>query len=56
VYYHTRAARAHGATDAEIRESLAVASLIRKWSTMLNGSQYSETRWQQEVDAMFSGQ
>lgn len=55
VYYHTMAARAHGATDAEIREALAVASLIRKWSTMLNGSQYSETRWRREVDAMFSG-
>ncbi|OOG24539.1 alkylhydroperoxidase [Thioalkalivibrio denitrificans] len=56
VYYHTRAAKAHGATDAEIREALAVASLIRKWSTMLNGSQYSESQWEREVDAIFSGQ
>lgn len=55
VYYHTEAAKAHGATDAEIKEALAVAGLIRKWSTILNGSQYDEDQWRREVDAMFSG-
>lgn len=53
VDYHTRAAKAHGATAADIRETLAAAALVRKWSTMLNGSQYSEAQWQDEVDAMF---
>jgi AhpD family alkylhydroperoxidase len=56
IYYHTKAAKAHGATDAEIREALAVASLIRKWSTMLNGSQYSEAQWRREVEALFPGE
>jgi|GEM_PF-1043224 len=55
IYYHTRAAHAHGATDAEVREALAVAGLIRKWSTVLNGAQYDSEQWQREVDAMFSG-
>lgn len=56
VYYHTKAAKAHGATEEEIKEALASAALVRKWSTMLNGSQYSDEEWRQQVDAMFSGQ
>lgn len=54
VHYHTRAAKAHGATKAEVKEALASAALVRQWSTMLNGAQYSEEEWEQEVDAMFS--
>jgi AhpD family alkylhydroperoxidase len=54
IYYHTRAAQAHGADEAQIKEAIAVASLIRKWSTVLNGIQYDEARWHREVDAMFS--
>ncbi len=55
IYYHTRAAEAHGATEVEIKEALAVAALIRKWSTILNGAQYDNEQWRREVDAMFSG-
>ncbi len=55
VYYHQKAARALGATEAEIREALASAALVRKWSTMLNGSQYDMNTWRREVDAMFGG-
>lgn len=54
VYYHDKAARAHGATDAEIKEALAAAALLRKWSTMLNGSRYDKETWRAEVDAMFA--
>ncbi|UUP18312.1 carboxymuconolactone decarboxylase family protein [Nitratireductor thuwali] len=54
VYYHTKAANAHGATEEEIKEALASAALVRKWSTMLHGSQYSMEEWRQEVDAMFA--
>lgn len=54
VNYHTKAAKAHGATAAEVKEALASAALVRQWSTMLNGSQYDEEEWQEEVDAMFS--
>ena len=38
VYAHTKAAKAAGATDAEIKEAIATAALIRFNSTMLNGS------------------
>ncbi len=34
---HSKKARKAGATEEEIKEALAVASLVRKWSTMLNG-------------------
>src|SRR5262249_1910586 len=38
VYAHTKAARAAGATDAQIKEAIATAALVRFNSTMLNGS------------------
>src|ERR1700752_5495088 len=37
VYAHTKAAKAAGATDAQIKEALATAALVRFNSTMLNG-------------------
>ena len=38
VYTHTKAAKATGATDAQIKEAIATAALVRFNSTMLNGS------------------
>lgn len=55
VYYHTEAAKQHGATEEEIKEALATAGLTLQWSTMLNGSQYDMDEWRQQVDAMFAG-
>lgn len=40
VFGHTLKARKAGATEAEIKEALAIAALTRKWSTILNGSAY----------------
>lgn len=40
VFAHTLLAKKHGATEAEIKEAVAVAALIRQWSTVLNGSAY----------------
>lgn len=37
IHAHTRNARAHGASDAEIREAVATAATVRHWSTVLNG-------------------
>lgn len=56
VYYHTQAAKKHGASQEEVQAALASSALVRKWSTMLNGSQYDEAAWKQQVDAMFAGQ
>src|SRR5215510_14621182 len=39
VYFHTAAAKANGATDEEIREAVAMAAIVRHWSTVLNGMQ-----------------
>ena len=38
VYGHTKLAKAAGATDAQIKEAIAYAALVRFNSTMLNGS------------------
>jgi AhpD family alkylhydroperoxidase len=54
IYYHTKAAKADGATDAQIKEALASGALVRKWSTMLNGSSYDRQKFQQQVDSIFA--
>jgi AhpD family alkylhydroperoxidase len=56
VYYHTKAAKKHGASEAEIKEALASSALVQKWSAMLNGSAYDEEGWREEVNAMFAEQ
>ena len=38
VYGHTKLAKAAGATDAQIKEAIATAALVRFNSTLLNGS------------------
>jgi AhpD family alkylhydroperoxidase len=50
IVFHTEAARLNGATDAEIREAVAMASLTRHWSTFLNGTMTDETAFRREVD------
>lgn len=54
VYFHTMAAKHDGATDAQIKEAIAAASLTRKWSTVLNGSGYDFSEYKNQVDAFFS--
>jgi AhpD family alkylhydroperoxidase len=52
VYYHTKMAKAKGATDEQIKEAIAAAALTRKWSTVLNGSDYDMQSFRKQVDAM----
>ena len=52
VYAHTKAAKAAGATDAQIKEAIATAALVRFNSTMLQGSGYDLQKFQQEVDRL----
>jgi AhpD family alkylhydroperoxidase len=49
VYGHTTKAKEAGATDAEIKEALAVAAMTRKWSTVLNGSGYDMEKFKAEM-------
>ena len=51
----TQFARANGTTDAELSEAVAMAALIRQWSTWLNGTQYSESAFRKEVDTLVKG-
>jgi AhpD family alkylhydroperoxidase len=50
VYFHTRAAKANGATDREIREAVGMAAIVRHWSTWLNGAQIDEAGFRAELD------
>jgi AhpD family alkylhydroperoxidase len=52
VYFHTVAAKANGATDAEIREAVAMAAIVRHWSTVLNGMQIDPAGFRNEVDTV----
>jgi AhpD family alkylhydroperoxidase len=55
IYGHTKAAKAAGATDAEIKEAIGAAALVRKWSTELNGNMYDMADFKKQVDAMYQG-
>src|SRR5580700_10670031 len=55
IYAHTKAAKAAAATDAEIKEAIGAAALVRKWSTELNGNMYDMTDFKKQVDAIWPG-
>ncbi|MGH9382501.1 MAG: carboxymuconolactone decarboxylase family protein [Thermoanaerobaculia bacterium] len=52
VYGHTVFARANGATEQEIQEAIAMASITRHWSTVLNGSQIDMQAFRAEIDGI----
>ena len=53
IYYHTVAAKAAGATEEEVREAVHMSSLVRHWSTVLQGNQYDLDAFKAETDAAF---
>ena len=52
IYFHTAAAKANGASDAEVREAVAMAAISRHWSTVLNGMQTDPAGFRQETDTV----
>src|SRR4029077_8439418 len=52
VYFHTAAAKANGATDEEVREAVAMAAIVRHWSTVLNGMQIDLTGFKRDTDTV----
>jgi AhpD family alkylhydroperoxidase len=52
VYFHTAAAKANGATDEEVREAVAMAAVVRHWSTVLNGTQTDFNRFKDDTDTV----
>ena len=54
IYFHTRAAKANGATDAQVAEAIGMASMTRAGSTILNGTQTDLAGFRHDVDRIFS--
>lgn len=52
-YIDTEMAKLNGATTAEIQEAVAMAGMVRHWSTVLNGLMQDEKAFQKEVDGIF---
>jgi AhpD family alkylhydroperoxidase len=52
IYFHTAAAKANGATDQDVREAVAMAAIVRHWSTVLNGMQVDLDAFKREADAV----
>jgi len=52
IYFHTAAAKANGANAEEIREAVAMAAIVRHWSTVLNGMQVDVAAFQRETDTV----
>ncbi|MEK2689266.1 carboxymuconolactone decarboxylase family protein [Bdellovibrio sp. GT3] len=53
VYIYSEFAKLHGATEEQMRETVAMAAITRHWSTFLNGLQQPEKDFQREVDQIF---
>jgi len=52
IYFHTAAAKANDATDEEIRETVAMAAVVRHWSTVLNGMQVDLDGFKRDTDSV----
>jgi AhpD family alkylhydroperoxidase len=55
IIAHTEFAKLNGATDAEITESIAMASLTRDLSTLLNGMQVDESQFRRDIATLVKG-
>jgi AhpD family alkylhydroperoxidase len=54
IYFHTAAAKANGASDEEIRETVAMAAVVRHWSTVLNGTQVDLPGFKRDTDTVLT--
>jgi len=52
IIAHTEFARLNGASDIELREAIAMASLTRSMSTMMNGLQVDEAQFHRDIDRL----
>jgi AhpD family alkylhydroperoxidase len=55
IIAHTEFAKLNGASDGEITEAIAMASLTRDLSTLLNGMQVDEPQFRKDVDRIVKG-
>lgn len=54
VYFHTKAAKANGASDREIKEAVAMSAMVRHWSTWINGAQIDEAGFKKDLGQIVS--
>lgn len=54
IYFHTAAAKANGASEEEIKEAVAMAAVVRHWSTLLNGTQVDLAGFKHDIDAVLA--
>ena len=52
VYFHTASAKAHGATDEELKESVALGAQTRHWSMIIQGAQIEFDDFKKEFQQM----
>jgi AhpD family alkylhydroperoxidase len=55
IIAHTEFAKLNGATDAELTEAVAMASLTRNLSTLLNGMQVDENQFRKDIAHLIKG-
>jgi alkylhydroperoxidase/carboxymuconolactone decarboxylase family protein YurZ len=49
IYYHTETALFSGAGKEELQEAVALAGITRQWSTVSNGLNIDEKKFQEET-------
>jgi AhpD family alkylhydroperoxidase len=49
-YFHSHAAKLHGATDAELEEAAALSSMTARWSAMIHAQGYDIDRFEDEIE------
>lgn len=52
VHFHSSLAKAYGASEAEIKESVALAGGVRQWSTFLNGANIDRNQFDSDVEKL----
>jgi AhpD family alkylhydroperoxidase len=52
IYFHTEAARRHGASEQQIREAVGMAAMTRMASTVLNGSQIDAAQFRKDTQRL----
>ncbi len=50
IYFHSKAARAHGASDEEMKEALAMSGLTVSFSNMISGMRVDLDQFRRDVD------
>lgn len=54
VYFHTEAAKLHGATSEELKEAIALSAFTRQTSTLFTGLLQNQTNFEAEIDRVMS--